>query len=257
MPDPVPEVVPGSEGGAPAVVVAPTRPDNVPEKFWNAETGAVNTEALLASYAEAERKLSEAPPQVEAPPAIEAPASVTNQEAYKAAATRASEELAQAGAISDETYGLLEAAGVPREAVDAHVAGQNAMFELRTLQVSSEVGGPDQYRALLDWAVAGSYTVEEAEAFNAAVFGPDKNAALEAVRTLQNRYNEAMGTEGRMVMGESANTVPGGYTTKSEWLADIRKPEYKTDPAFRASVEKKLQAALQNGVPLGVSINRR
>lgn len=257
MPDPVPEVVPGNEGGAPAAVVAPTRPDNVPEKFWNAETGAVNTEALLASYAEAERKLSEAPPQVETPPAIEAPASVTNQEAYKAAATRASEELAQAGAISDETYGLLEAAGVPREAVDAHVAGQNAMFELRTLQVSSEVGGPDQYRALLDWAVAGSYTVEEAEAFNAAVFGPDKNAALEAVRTLQNRYNEAMGTEGRMVMGESANTVPGGYTTKSEWLADIRKPEYKSDPSFRAQVEQKLHAAIKNGVKLGVSANIR
>lgn len=37
---------------------APVRPDNVPEKFWNAETGTVNTEALLASYTELEKTRS-------------------------------------------------------------------------------------------------------------------------------------------------------------------------------------------------------
>lgn len=245
----------GGDGGESAVV-APTRPENVPEKFWNAETGAVNTEALLASYAEAEKKLSATPPQVEAP-APEAPPVVTNQDAYKAAVDKATEELAQTNELSPDTYAAFEALGATRESIDTYVAGQQAMHELRALQVSGEVGGPDQYKALLEWAVAGNYTAEEADSFNNAVFGADKNAALEAARSLQKRYNDAMGTEGRMVMGESANTVPGGYTTKSEWLADIRKPEYKSDPSFRAQVEAKLAAALKNGVKLGVTANIR
>ena len=256
------EVTPVPTEGAPSgteVSTTPSRPENVPEKFWNAETGSVNTEALLASYAEAEKRLSSPPEAVpaEVPPTPDAPVTVTNTAAYEAAVAKATEELAQGDAISDETYAALEQSGVSRTQVDTYVAGQRAMFELRTMQVSAEVGGSEQYEALLAWAVAGNYSQDEASAFNTAVFGADKNAALDAARTLQKRYNDAMGTEGRMVMGQPANTAPGGYATKSEWLADIRKPEYKTDPGFRSQVEKKLHAAIRNGVPLGVSVSMR
>lgn len=40
-----------------AAPAAPARPDEVPEKFWDAESGTVRTEALLKSYTELERKL--------------------------------------------------------------------------------------------------------------------------------------------------------------------------------------------------------
>jgi hypothetical protein len=39
------------------VAVAVERPEHVPEKFWDAATGAVRSEALLKSYVELERKL--------------------------------------------------------------------------------------------------------------------------------------------------------------------------------------------------------
>ena len=47
------------EGGdsAPADEAKPSRPAGVPEKFWDAESGAMRTEALLKSYLELERKL--------------------------------------------------------------------------------------------------------------------------------------------------------------------------------------------------------
>jgi hypothetical protein len=35
----------------------PSRPTDVPEKFWNVDTGAIRTDALLKSYVELERKL--------------------------------------------------------------------------------------------------------------------------------------------------------------------------------------------------------
>jgi len=42
---------------APASEARPARPAGVPEKFWDAESGAMRTEALLKSYLELERKL--------------------------------------------------------------------------------------------------------------------------------------------------------------------------------------------------------
>ncbi len=49
---------------------SPARPADVPEKFWDAETGTLRTEALLKSYRELERRLSQraAPPGSDAAP---------------------------------------------------------------------------------------------------------------------------------------------------------------------------------------------
>ncbi len=45
------------------------RPDDVPEKFWDAETGRIRVDALVKSYRELERRLS----QRAGPPAEDAP----------------------------------------------------------------------------------------------------------------------------------------------------------------------------------------
>lgn len=45
-----------------AAPAAPQRPDDIPEKFWDAATGAVRVDALLRSYAELERRLSRSLP---------------------------------------------------------------------------------------------------------------------------------------------------------------------------------------------------
>jgi hypothetical protein len=47
----------------------PVRPDEIPEKFWDAERGTLRVDALLKSYRELERKLSArfAPPGADAP----------------------------------------------------------------------------------------------------------------------------------------------------------------------------------------------
>jgi hypothetical protein len=83
-------VAPGTTPAA-----APTkaqRPDNVPEKFWDAEKGVVNTEALLKSYGELERAKSKPgladPSQTTKPattPAPKAPAAPAKSDALTAA----------------------------------------------------------------------------------------------------------------------------------------------------------------------------
>ena len=47
---------------APVSEARPARPAGVPEKFWDAESGAMRTEALLKSYLELERKLGSVVP---------------------------------------------------------------------------------------------------------------------------------------------------------------------------------------------------
>jgi hypothetical protein len=44
----------------------PSRPDGVPEKFWDSDRGAVRTEALVKSYNELERRLGSRPDSAEA-----------------------------------------------------------------------------------------------------------------------------------------------------------------------------------------------
>jgi hypothetical protein len=42
----------------PSPQAGPARPDYVPEKFWNAQRGSIESEALARAYAELERKMS-------------------------------------------------------------------------------------------------------------------------------------------------------------------------------------------------------
>lgn len=247
--------VPGAPDGAPAGTVPPSdntppvRPDNVPEKFWNAESGAVDTDALLTFYTDAEAaRVAAEEAAANAPPPVDKAAK------FVELSEKATEELAQNGVVSEETYAAYAADGVTREQVDLHIEGQHARFELRKIHAEREAGGEDEYSALLAWAGA-NYTPEEATAYNDTVFGPSKDSALQAVRALKTRYEAAMGTEGKIVTPGTTTGAPGGYTMKSEWLSDIRDPKYKSDPTFQDAVRRKLEVALKNGVNMGVSIS--
>lgn len=239
---------------------APVRPENVPEKFWDAATGTVNTDALLASYTELEKARSkpqdtpEGAPEGEPQGESQQPPESGDTSAYTQAVEKATAELAEGGAISDETYEAFSKQGISREQIDTYVAGQQAMFELRKVHVEREVGGEQVYADILTWAGA-NLSEADANQFNETVFGPNRDAALDAVRALKTRYENEMGTEGKIVTTGAGSTTPGGYTDKSEWLADMRKPEYKKDAKFRDSVRTKLDAALKNGVNMGVGIS--
>ncbi len=240
----------------------PQRPDNVPEAFWDAEKGTVNTEALLASYAELASK--QTPPEGgteggaegegDAPPP-EVPPSAADQ--YAATVEKANAELAsETGQLSDETYAQFEQMGIARERVDEHIEGRKAVFELRKLYAEREAGGEDAYAGMLQWASA-NYTPEEAEAYNAAVFGNDKDAAMQAVRALKTRYEETMGNDGKIVTDGTGAPSTGGYTGRDEWLADLRNPEYKRNQAFRDNVKRKLEASMRAGTDMGIAASVR
>lgn len=68
--DPAATATSSSPAAAVAGAVAALRPEEVPEKFWDPEANAVRIDALLKSYKELEKRMSQrlAPPAADAPP---------------------------------------------------------------------------------------------------------------------------------------------------------------------------------------------
>lgn len=239
-------------GGTPPVapaapVEAPQRPAHVPEKFWDASTGVVNTEAWAKSTAELEAKLSgkapaaapETPAVTEMPPATpDAAAAAVGQDAFAAFST----EFAEKGALSEESFKALEAKGIPKPMVEAYIAGQMALAERQAADVLSPAGGTEGFTKMATWADK-NLPAADVEALDRQLASEDLAIRKNAVIALKARYDAAYGgSQAGLLSGQpSAGVV--GYQSSAEMTADMRKPEYAKDPAFRAMVSRKLEVS--------------
>lgn len=217
----------------------PQRPDNVPEKFWNAETGEVNTEALLKSYSELERNrgtnrnedTDDSANTDDNDGTDDSDLSPLDFEAY-------STEYLTEGELSEETYRALEEAGIPQSQVDAFIEGQEAIAQLRERAAYDEAGGEESFRAMQEWA-AKNFSPEDIAAFDEKVVGTQSDM-LSAIRDLKAKYVDAHGSEPNLVNGQNGATSAQGYESIAQMKSDMKDPRYKTDPAFRKEVERKL-----------------
>lgn len=245
--------MPGNVTGADAPVVS-DRPENVPEKFWNAETKTVNTEALLASYSELERRQSQAPKpaaqvpaEAAAPAASEPPEALPNPEEEQAreAATAAgvdfdalNSKFQTNGALEEADYEALEKGGIPRALVDSYIAGQQALVDAQRAELLAPVGGDAGYAQMVEWAGANLPAAEVA-AYDAIVDGDNPAATKLAIEGLYAKYKAASTSEPKLITGNAASGADV-YASLEQMKADMRNPLYKKDPAFRARVEAKL-----------------
>ncbi|MCA8110259.1 capsid assembly protein [Burkholderia cepacia] len=225
------------------------RPEHVPEKFWNAETGQVDMVAWSQSYKELEQKQSQAPAQdPAAKPAVGADGKPVEgaDDAAKVLEGKGldinafSQEFQSAGGLSEESYSKLETAGIPKAMVDAYIAGQVALGEQRNAQGYETAGGKDEFAKMTEWAKTG-FNAAEIAAFNTAVTGTAEQMQL-AVAGLRARYEAANGREPGLLGGKPGNAGAPGYASRAEMTADMKDPRYAKDPAFRAKVESKLAA---------------
>lgn len=222
----------------PAVTTA-ERPANVPEKFWDAEKGQVNTEALLASYTALEGKLGGKAPDTTAD-ASGAAADEAKDVVEKAGLNfeELSDRFLQNGSLSEEDYAALEKGGIPRSMVDSYIAGQQARVEVARAEAFSIVGGEQTYVDMVQWA-AKNMSKAEVAAYNAAVDSGDVAARDLAITGLHSKYTAAVGSEPSL-LGGTTSTSGDVYRSTAEMTRDMRDPRYSSDPAFRAAVAAKL-----------------
>lgn len=228
----------------------PTKPEWVPEKFWDAEKGEVRTEDLAKSYGELEGKLGSTKkdePTADPNAAKGEPTGDTSQAAAEAQLASKglnldefSQEFAKTGDLSAESYEKLEKAGFNRAIVDQYIAGQRAIAAQFQGEVKSIAGGEEGFTKMVQWAAVNA-SPEEIAAYNKAIDSGDLNQAKLAVTGMYAKFSEANPTEPSLVTGKSTGSAGADvYESIQDYLKDSRNPEYKSNPAFRAKVIAKL-----------------
>lgn len=148
------------------------------------------------------------------------------------------QEWEQNGQLSDDSYQKLEQSGFSRDFVDSWVAGQQALADRTANEVFELTGGQDNYQQMAEWA-SQNLSADELQAFNETIEKGTVGATKMAVAGLYARYTGANGSEPSMISGEAPGAATG-YQSRAQMTQDMRDPRYKTDPAFRQEVERKI-----------------
>ena len=143
------------------------------------------------------------------------------------------------GQLSEESYKeLQENHNFSPELVDSFIRGQEAVAQNDTNEIQSVVGGAENYKNLMEWSQENLSEAEQ-DSYNNTVKTGDIPSVKMALQGLYSRFATENGIDPGLVQGTSRGRA-AGYESKSQMIADMSKPEYQTDPAFRDTVEKRL-----------------
>jgi len=209
-------------------VETPDRPEWLPEKFDNPE-------ALADAYSTLEKQFHEN--KVEPTDTEEAP---VEQSVRNTAVTSASEEFAERGELSEETYKSLEDTGIPKEMVDMYVKGYEAFANQQQETLMQEAGGKENYEAMSEWA-ATSLTDQEQEVYNKTIDGGDPNAATMAIRGLYARFKSDGGNPVSLLQGNTSGTAGATpFSSSKEMTIAMQDQRYSYDSKYRDQVAQRI-----------------
>ncbi len=209
------------------------------EKYYKDGTYNWQAHAKEVEFAASQKKPDE-PKQPVTEPATE-----TTDEAKKIAEAAGldwdslSVKIMNDGDISAEDYAALAKIGVPESIVKEHIGLLSESADTHVQGIFDAFGGEENFQKVREWAQE-NYTAAQLDQLEKNLAGKDTVAA--AIAELQQKT----GSAGPGVI--TLPTTPGGqttegYKTEAEMIADMRKPEYRKDPAFRATVEAKVAAS--------------
>lgn len=226
-----------------------SRPDNVPEKFWNTEKGEIDLDAWNKATKELEQKLhsdsSEGEEESTEDSSDEAESKDDKVEEIEEATgidfdDLAEEFLAEGGALTQETLDTLAKRGIPNNVVATYLQGVQAQVELAKSNAHNAAGGEEAFKNMIEWATQ-NLTDGEIDAFNEGVGKGGETTAM-TVTALRSRYEDNMGKEPTTEIkdGETGSTTAESYESLAQMKADMSSTEYDLDPAFRKKVEAKI-----------------
>lgn len=249
-------------------------PEGVPAKFWDANKGALNTEALLKSYSELEKKLGgggqeEAKEGVaEAAEVPEGSAKEPKEESSEEAkeetsegseeetpeetsATDLSSAMEAAQAVYGETGTLDEAArepflkaGISNEQIDLYLQGVKAQ-EAGLKQAAMKAAGVDDYTKIeeaIKWA-SENWSVKKVNGFNS--LANDVETIPQAITALFQDYRSANPGEGHLVNANSGANRGDVYTHRDQFQADLKAADDARDGNARRVAVAKMQRSLK------------
>jgi hypothetical protein len=229
-----------------------SRPEWLPEKFKSAED-------LAQAYSELEKKLS-SPKEVNetvktesapknAPEIIElskeeAETLRENADVDKIKShdfSKYSEEWAEKGELSEDSFKELESMGIPQEFVNRYIEGIEAVQNRQIGEVYNAVGGEDNYKAMVDWA-ANNLSKEEVDAYDELVSSNEVSSVRLAAKGLWAQYVAQNGKAPKLIGGsQSMSGSVSPFRSTAEVVAAMADSRYANDSAYRRDVEKRLE----------------
>lgn len=226
------------------------RPETVPEKFWDAEKGEVNVEALLKAQQDAEKALRGG--TTDETDETSEPKAEASESAQANVVESASNEWAEKGELSEDTFKSLESVGISREMVTAYIDGQQAVVGQLQQAAYTPFNGQEGYDAAADWAAA-NLSETEIKALDVQLTSTNPEIVAEGAKALLNRYQAEADIEPGTIRGNANDTTSGGYYKSSrEMMLDMGSTKYRTDSSFRQEVMEKMRRSQQAGVNLFV-----
>ena len=129
----------------------------------------------------------------------------------------------------------------PEDTEEESESSEEKLSEAQAAQLFEMIGGEQVYKDMLDWA-GQSLSPEEIDMYDAVMAKGDPNSIFFAVQALNNKYSDAVGTEGQLLTGRtSASSANNTFRSQSELVAAMSDKRYDSDPAYRSDVMRKLE----------------
>lgn len=210
-----------------------------------------DAEELEKAYIELQRKLgtkdSEPEPEINQEQVVEEEEEETDFQFLNQLA-----EEADSGQFSEETLKALEQMSASDiadmflayrqqapESVDEYQMSEQDITEMKGV-----VGGEDQYNNMIAWA-SQNLRPEEIQVYDNVMDKGDPQAIYFAIQALNYRYQDSVGTEGRLLTGNAAQSVDS-FRSQAEVVRAMNDPRYDSDPAYRQDLYDKLERSNLN-----------
>ena len=149
------------------------------------------------------------------------------------------QEYETSGSLSAESIAKLEAAGYPKSAVQAYIAGMEATSVKFENTVYEYAGGRQEYAKMAEFITGlGQGYVQ---AFDKTVETGDLTHIQMAIQGIKSQMALKYGTNNRTIMGGSGNTASAqGFTDKSEMTKAMSDPRYGRNKSYTEEVQTKV-----------------
>lgn len=209
----------------------PNRPEWLDDKFKSPED-------LAQAYAELEKKQGSPNNKSEETEEVsEEPSSPVNS-----VISKAQEQYAEKGELTDKMFKELEQAGIPSEFVQAYIAGQESISVSEAMEVQDAVGGRGNYEAMTEWAQE-NLTESDIDAYDDVVTNGSIDQAKMAVQGMYARFLSGGGQAPNLAQGSTSGDSVKPFNSAAQVTEAMSDPRYAKDPAYRATVEKRLQVS--------------
>jgi hypothetical protein len=126
------------------------------------------------------------------------------------------------------------------EEEESEESNEGQLTESQAQQLYEMVGGEKAYQSMIEWA-GQSLSKAEIEMYDSVMGSGNANSIYFAVQALNNKYSDAVGSEGQLLTGRGTADSNAVFRSQSELIQAMNDPRYDNDPAYRSDVMAKLE----------------